>query len=102
MSTTFQRGEFQITISGQTDTGLERAHNEDFLHLPEGECLVVVADGMGAHAAGELASVRARFGTMPNFSSSAPNNCLAFGVAWSGSIAWIRDMMFLLTWDRCF
>ena len=40
-----------------TDTGLHRAHNEDaFLARP---CLFAVADGMGGHQAGEVASAMA-------------------------------------------
>lgn len=46
----------QATISGDTNVGLKRDHNEDCLHLPQSEGLVVVADGMGGHEGGEIAS----------------------------------------------
>ena len=42
-----------------TDTGIVRDHNEDsviILSNDEGSCLMAVADGMGGHRAGEVAS----------------------------------------------
>ena len=35
---------------------MKRQHNEDSLFLPDIERLAVVADGMGGHASGEVAS----------------------------------------------
>ena len=45
-----------VTAVGRTDPGLKRKNNEDaYLILPEHH-LLVIADGMGRHAAGEVAS----------------------------------------------
>ncbi|MCX7019166.1 MAG: Stp1/IreP family PP2C-type Ser/Thr phosphatase [bacterium] len=42
--------------AGITDIGLRRAHNEDCIHLSDNQGIYLVADGMGGHAAGEVAS----------------------------------------------
>ena len=48
-----------LRMTGRTDTGMVREHNEDcFLVLPE-QGLAVLADGMGGHLAGEVASAMA-------------------------------------------
>lgn len=45
-----------VEAFGLTHTGLVRESNEDRIHLNEEDRLFVVADGMGGHAAGEVAS----------------------------------------------
>jgi serine/threonine protein phosphatase PrpC len=45
-----------VTAVGRTDPGLKREHNEDAYAILEDHHLFVIADGMGRHAAGEVAS----------------------------------------------
>ena len=56
----------KIESAGLTHVGMKRTHNEDSLFLLEEESLYVVADGMGGHASGEVASKMA-VETMANF-----------------------------------
>jgi serine/threonine protein phosphatase PrpC len=45
-----------VTAVGRTHPGLKRTHNEDAYTILEDHHLFVIADGMGRHAAGEVAS----------------------------------------------
>ncbi len=56
MSTSFPLDGLRVRFAGETHVGMTRAHNEDAFHLPIDERLAVVADGMGGHASGEVAS----------------------------------------------
>jgi len=46
----------KVQFAGQTDVGLKRGHNEDSFFLMAEQNLYMVADGMGGHSAGEVAS----------------------------------------------
>ncbi len=46
----------RIRYAAKTDVGMKRSHNEDYFSLIEDEQLFMVADGMGGHASGEVAS----------------------------------------------
>jgi len=46
----------RVRFSGDTHIGMKRKHNEDSFILPDFERIAIVADGMGGHASGEVAS----------------------------------------------
>jgi protein phosphatase len=56
MSTSFPLDGLRVRFAGETNVGMKREHNEDSYYLPEMERLAIVADGMGGHASGEVAS----------------------------------------------
>ncbi len=46
----------RIEVAGETNVGMKRTHNEDNFSILEENGLYIVADGMGGHASGEVAS----------------------------------------------
>ena len=53
-----KRKNITINSVGYTDIGLVRANNEDSFYLNKAQELFIVADGMGGHNGGEIASSR--------------------------------------------
>ena len=49
-------GALRIEVAGETNVGMKRNHNEDNFSILEENGLYIVADGMGGHASGEVAS----------------------------------------------
>lgn len=49
-------GSLRIEVAGETNVGMKRTHNEDNFAILEDSGLYIVADGMGGHASGEVAS----------------------------------------------
>jgi len=49
-------GSLRVEVAGETNVGMKRTHNEDNFSIVEESGLYIVADGMGGHASGEIAS----------------------------------------------
>ena len=56
VSSSFPIGDNRVRFSGATNIGRKREHNEDSVALPASMRLAIVADGMGGHASGDVAS----------------------------------------------
>lgn len=59
----------RVLVNGESHVGMKRNHNEDNFAVAEGSHLYMVADGMGGHASGEVASQMA-IETLVDFYSS--------------------------------
>ena len=62
-----------IKAAGLTHVGMKRTHNEDSFFTMEEEHLYIVADGMGGHSSGEVASQMA-VETVANFFKATSND----------------------------
>jgi serine/threonine protein phosphatase PrpC len=64
-------GPLRIEVAGETNVGMKRNHNEDNFSILEESGLYIVADGMGGHASGEVASKMAVDSLKEFFSATA-------------------------------
>ncbi len=63
--------QLRIEVAGETNVGMKRNHNEDNFSILEDRGLYIVADGMGGHASGEVASQMAVDALKEFFSATA-------------------------------
>lgn len=61
----------KVRIAGLTDTGMKRQHNEDHIGFDQELGIAVLADGMGGHQSGEIASHMAVESVMEHLQSMA-------------------------------
>jgi serine/threonine protein phosphatase PrpC len=71
---------FELSAGARTDPGTKRANNEDSMLVLEDESLFVVADGMGGHAGGEVASQLAVEAMASTFLEKARTPCILSNV----------------------
>ena len=70
----------KLICAGLTDVGMARDHNEDDLYLSEGnEPLCIVADGMGGHNSGEVASAMAIRAIVDYYRETIPKESDGYG-----------------------
>ena len=67
---------FELLAGARTDPGTKRPNNEDSMLVLEDEHLFVVADGMGGHAGGEIASQLAVDAMATTFLEKTPTSCV--------------------------
>lgn len=64
----------KLRCAGMTDVGCTRDHNEDDFYLSDGDqALCIVADGMGGHQSGEVASAMAIRAIVEYYRDSEPD-----------------------------
>ena len=61
----------RIEVAGETNVGMKRTHTEDNYSIIEDSGLYIVADGLGGHSSGEVASKLAVDSLMEFFAATA-------------------------------
>lgn len=82
----------RIRYAARTDVGMVRTHNEDYFALIEDEKLFVVADGMGGHAAGDIAS-KMSADTMGEFYRTTRNHDTPWPYRYDQSLSYAENRM---------
>ena len=65
-----------LVFSGKTDIGCIRKSNQDAIHLDESSNLFLVADGMGGHQGGDIASAMAVDKIPSTFKNYGESDCV--------------------------
>jgi len=82
-----QNNRLEIEAAGATDVGMKRRLNEDVVVLDTGNEVYVVADGMGGHAAGEVASKIATDEIMRAYEAGAEDADETWPEHWASSLS---------------
>jgi len=83
----------KLRYAGTTHVGMKRKHNEDNLVMVPERRLYVVADGMGGHACGEVASKISVETMVDFFNGSAEDDDLTWPCKISGELSHLANMM---------